>query len=62
MALTLKDALKHASEDPKFLSELANNPENIKKKFNLSEEQVTKLKGIGGVINPGRGVQAYYWD
>lgn len=47
MPLTIKDALRLASKDPAFATELVNNPASMKAHFNLTDSQVGQLKQLG---------------
>jgi hypothetical protein len=47
MPLTIKDALRLASKDPAFATELINNPTALKAHFNMTDTQITQLKNLG---------------
>ncbi|MEY9748891.1 hypothetical protein ABIF65_008265 [Bradyrhizobium japonicum] len=44
MALTFADAMRLAARDPKFATDLVQNPAEYQKTFNLSQQQVDGLK------------------
>jgi len=68
MPLTIKDALRLATKDQQFATDLMNNPHELKAHFNLSDAQVTHLKELGaaaakaklGLGPRGLGPQADY--
>jgi|KBSMisStandDraft_5_1062788.scaffolds.fasta_scaffold325556_2 hypothetical protein len=44
MALTFADAMRLAAHDPKFAVDLVQNPEDYRRTFGLSDQQVQGLK------------------
>ncbi|WP_250507476.1 hypothetical protein [Caballeronia sp. GAFFF3] len=44
MALTFADAMRMAAKDPKFATDLVQNPQDYQQTFNLSQQQVEGLK------------------
>ena len=46
MPLTVKDALRLATKDPKFAHELVSKPEDFKAQFNLNDAQIAQLKAL----------------
>jgi hypothetical protein len=64
MALTIKDALRLATKDQSFATELVNNPETMKAHFNLSDAQVNQLKNLGSAaakakVGLGHGIAGH---
>jgi len=62
MPLTLKDAIRLASKDPEFAKHLAQNPESLKQQFNLTDDQVQKIKAAasGSVAKLSATPAGYY--
>lgn len=44
MALTFADAMRLAARDPKFATDLVQNPQDYQQTFNLSQHQVQGLR------------------
>ena len=67
MALSLKNALKHAAQDPDFAKEFVGNPAAFKATYNLSDAQIAKIKTIStkDILSHGTGdaaAAAPYYD